>query len=92
MEIEHEKMKKELMNNLVAVGHVLQGNVAFLKDMDAINSIPLILEEPKVNDGWVGKAKCMKQILYERHLGSRAHYLERMYDSVQVKVPVLIRS
>ena len=36
--------------------------------MSTRNNIALALEETNVIEGWMGKAKGMKQILYERHM------------------------
>ena len=56
------------MSELVDAGHVPQGNAEAIRAMATRNNISLEVEEPKIKEGWVGKAKGMKQILYERHM------------------------
>ena len=44
------------MNDLVAAGHLPQGNVVSIKEMATRNFISLTPEEPNVIEGWMGKA------------------------------------
>ena len=56
------------MKDLVELGHLPKGNKVALQEMSVRNNIDLSLWEPKVKEGWMGKAKGSKQILYERHM------------------------
>ena len=47
----------------MAAGHVPQGNSSLIRDVDKRNNIALTLEEPKVNEGWAGKAIGTKAFL-----------------------------
>eukprot|EP00978_Attheya_sp_CCMP212_P041040 scaffold230583_cov65-Attheya_sp.AAC.1 len=46
----------------------VRGNSAALKEMARNKGINLKATEPKIIEGWYGKAKGMKQIAYERRL------------------------
>ena len=48
------------MSDLVAAGHLPQGNVVLIKEMATRNGISSTLEEPNVIEGWVDKEKGMK--------------------------------
>jgi hypothetical protein len=64
-----KRLKKDLAEDLQRIGFIVHGKtIKELQEMAQAQNIPISVEENDITEGWVGKAKGMRQVLWEHGL------------------------
>ena len=77
----------ELKKDLQAKGVLGTGDRKELRQLCALNDVPIFIESPGISEGWEGKAKGTLQILFERDSSTHQRLLTENYPRSRNIVP-----